>query len=82
MHLKIFVRYANSFYWWSSRFKDELQVHSNKESLGSFRMDYQKGHTLVLAPCQKPRLDVKRSVGHVKKFQGLTAACSSRILVL
>jgi hypothetical protein len=61
MHLKIFVRYPNSFYWWS-RFKDELQVPSNKESLGSFRMDYQKGHTLVLAPCQKPRLDVKNSV--------------------
>jgi hypothetical protein len=30
VHLKIFVRYPNSFYW-QSRFKDELQVHSNKE---------------------------------------------------
>jgi hypothetical protein len=30
VHLKIFIRYPNSFYWWS-RFKDELQVHSNKE---------------------------------------------------
>jgi hypothetical protein len=49
MHLKIFVRYPNSFYWWS-RFKDELQAPSNKESLGIFRMGYQKGHTLNPKP--------------------------------